>query len=143
MRQAAGIILIILGIVRVVNMFITMSVMLGQFIDSHSLFEAVWILGYWPIVYGALFITGGILCIGKKYWGLCLTSALLALVGCIYTVVQALLRGHLDNLGDFLITWETWILVVGAVISTVFISLSRKEWQEISDSVDGKVSYGG
>ena len=137
MRIAAGIILIILGIARIVNMIISMSVLPGSFIDSHSLFEGLWIFGYWPIVYGALFVTGGILCIGKKYWGLCLISALLALIGGIHTVVQALM------LGDSIIPWWSWILIVGALISTIFISLAKKEWQEISDSVDGTVSYGG
>ena len=127
MRIAAGIILIILGIVRIVNMIISMSVLPGSFIDSHSLFEGLWLFGYWPIVYGALFVSGGILCLRNKYWGLCLTSALLALVGGIYTVVQMLL------LGDFLITWETWIPLPGALIATIFISLRKKEWQEISD----------
>ena len=137
MRIAAGIILIILGIARIVNMIISMSVLPGSFIDSHSLFEGLWIFGYWPIAYGALFVTGGILCIGKKYWGLCLISALLALIGGIHTVVQALM------LGDSIIPWWSWILIVGALISTIFISLAKKEWQEISDSVDGTVSYGG
>ena len=127
MRIAAGIMMIILGAVRVANVIISMSVLPGSFIDSHSLFEGLWMFGYWPIVYGALFVTGGILCIGKRYWGLCLISALLALVGGIYTVVQALWLGY------SLLTWETWILVVGAVIATIFISLTKHEWEEIAD----------
>jgi len=126
MRIAAGIIMIILGVVRVANVIISTSVLPGSFTDSHSLFEGLWMFGYWPIVYGALFVTGGILCIGKRYWGLCLVSSLLALVGGIYTVVQRLL------LGDSLVTWETWILVVGAVIATIFISLTKHEWEEIA-----------
>jgi hypothetical protein len=127
MRIAAGIILIILGVVRVANVIISMGVLPGSFVDSHSLFEGLWMFGYWPVVYGALFVTGGILCIGKRYWGLCLISALLALVGGIYTVVQALWLGY------SLITWEAWILVVGALISTIFVSLTKYEWEEISD----------
>jgi hypothetical protein len=136
MRIAAGILLIILGIVRVANIIINMSVP-GAFINSYSLWEGFLIFGYWPVVYGALFITGGILCIAKKYWGLCLISSLLALVGGIYAVAQTLVLG--DSISIY---WETWILIVGALISTIFISITKKEWQEISDSVDGKVSYG-
>jgi len=109
----------------------------GAFINSYSLWEGLLIFGYWPVVYGALFITGGILCIAKKYWGLCLISALLALVGGIYAVAQTLVLG--DSISIY---WETWILIVGALISTIFISITKKEWQEISDSVDGRVSYG-
>lgn len=127
MRIAAGIILIILGVVRVANVIISMSVLPGSFIDSHSLFEGLWMFGYWPIVYGALFVTGGILCIGKRYWGLCLISALLAFAGGIYTVVQALWLGY------SLMTWEAWILVVGALISAILVSLTKYEWEEISD----------
>ena len=127
MRIAGGIVLIILGVVKVTNVIISMSVMPGSFIDSHSLFEGLLMFGYWPTVYGALFITGGVLCIGKRYWGLCLVSALLALVGGIYAVVQALLLGYSP------VTWEAWILVAGALIATIFISLRKKEWQEISD----------
>jgi uncharacterized membrane protein len=127
MRIAAGTILIILGIVRVVNMIVGVSVLPGSFIDSYSLLEGLWTFGYWGIVYGALFITGGILCIGKRYWGLCLISALLGLVQGIYTVVQALVFGYSAA------TWETWILVVGALIATILISLTKYEWEEISD----------
>ena len=137
MRIAAGIILIILGIVRVANIVINMSLP-GAFINSYSLLEGLLIFGYWPVVYGALFVTGGILCIGKKHWGLCLVSALLALAGGVYAAAQTLVLG--DSIS---INWETWILIVGALISTVFISVVKKEWREISDSVDGKVSYDG
>ena len=131
MRIAVGILMIILGIVRVANIVINMSVP-GAFVNSYSLWERLLIFGYWPVVYGALFITGGILCIAKKYWGLCLISALLALVGGIYAIGQTLVLG--DSISIY---WETWILIVGALISTIFISITKKEWQEFSDSVDG------
>jgi hypothetical protein len=127
MRIAAGIILIILGVVRVANMIINMSVP-DAFINSYSLWEGLLIFGYWPVVYCALFITGGILCIAKKYWGLCLISSLLALVGGIYAVAQTLVLG--DSISIY---WETWILIVGALISTIFVSLTKYEWEEISD----------
>ena len=139
MRKAAGIILIIMGIGQVANMVASVvGVWPGSFINSGSLFRGLWYLGYWPIIYGALFITGGILSIGKRYWGLCLISALLALVGGIYSVVNALLLGF--TIGYLSETWGAWLLVVGALISIIFISLRKKEWQGISDSVDGTVS---
>jgi hypothetical protein len=46
-------------------------------------------------------------------------------------------------LGRFIVPWTALFVIIGAVISTVFISLSKKEWQEISDSVDCEVSHGG
>ena len=116
MRQAAGIILIIVGIVEVVNMITGVS------ISSRSFLEWLLVFAYWSIVYGALFVTGGILCMVKKYWGLCLISALLALVGGLH---KALLFGDM--------TWDIWVIIIGAVIATIFVSLRKKEWQEIAD----------
>jgi len=137
MRKAAGIILIILGIVEVGGGIISVRGLLAGTMSIPV--SAIWLAVSFPIVYAALLVTGGVLCVRKKYWELCLTSALLALVVGIVPVVAQLLRGSLD----VLVAWENWIVVVGAVISTIFISLMRKEWKEISDSVDGKVSYGG
>ena len=133
MRKAAGIMLIVIGIVQVIGMIINV-------IGSDILFSAyyrIWVSAYWPIVFGGLFVTGGISCLRKKYWELCLTSALLALVGGIHYVVTAVLLGTLD------VRWQNWILVVGALISTVFISRTKKEWKEISDSMNYEVSDGG
>ena len=138
MRKAAGIILIILGVLHVVGVILSMRVIGGSFIDSRSLLEAVWSFGYWSIVYAALFVTGGILCIVKRYWGLCLLSASLMLFFEIIPLVEDLLR-----YGGLYRTLFTWIVLPGALIATVFISVRKKEWQEFSDSVDGKVSYGG
>ena len=123
MRKAAGIILIIIGIVEVVNMITGVSISSGSFL------EWLLIFAYWSIVYGALFVTGGILCMVKKYWGLCLISALLALVGGLH---KALLFGDKALLFGG-IAWDIWILVVGGIIATIFISLRKKEWQEIAD----------
>ena len=137
MRKAAGIILIILGIVEVGGGIISVRGLLAGTMSIPV--SAIWLAVSFPIVYAALLVTGGVLCVRKKYWELCLTSALLALVVGIVPVVAQLLRGSLD----VLVAWENWIVVVGAVISTIFISLMRKEWKDISDSADGKVSYGG
>ena len=78
----------------------------------------------WRIAIGAFLITGGVLCLRRRYWGLCLASALLALFIGISFVVEPLLHGY------FLMTWDTSILILGAVISTIFISLTKKEWQK-------------
>ncbi len=126
MRKAAGIILIILGIVEVGGGIISVRGLLAGPMSIPV--SAIWLAVSFPIVYAALLVTGGVLCVRKKYWELCLTSALLALVVGIVPVVAQLLRGSLD----VLVAWENWIVVVGAVISTIFISLMRKEWKEIS-----------
>ena len=117
MRIAAGIILIILGIFGLIHLLI-----IGLSDFSLHLSPLPFIL--WRIVFGAFFVTGGGLCLMRRYWGLCLASALLALFIGGFSVVQPLLQGY------FLMTWNTWIPILGAVISTIFISLTKKEWQK-------------
>jgi len=136
MRKAAGIILIILGVVLMVEL-IYRGVMSSSIIPSSYFLSNLWGVVSRVIVYGGLLVAGGFLCLKRRYWGLCLVSALLTLFFQIIPVVGQLLRGPLYT------TWVTWILIPGALIATIFISRTKKEWQEISDSVDGKVSYGG
>ena len=128
MRKAAGIILIILGMFLLVRMIINVSGLSDFYIPSSSSFlSMLWGVVSKGIVWGGLLVAGGVLCLKRRYWGLCLVSALLTFVITILPVVGALLRGSLR----LLMTWETWILVLGALISTIFISLTKKEWKEI------------
>jgi len=126
MRKAAGIILIILGVVVLVEL-IYVSAMSGFSIHSSYFLSRLWLLVSGVIVYGGLLVAGGVFCFKRRYWGLCLVSALLTLLFKIIPVVEALLRGHIYG------TWGTWILVPGALIATIFISLTKKEWQEVPD----------
>ena len=118
MRQAAGIILIILGIFVLIGL-INLIIGWSHFTSHHPL--SVILL---RIVYVAFCVTGGIFCLRKTHWRVCLASASFAVSFGIFAVVYMLLRGH------FFLTWDTWILVIGAVISTIFISLTKKEWQK-------------
>jgi hypothetical protein len=90
------------------------------------------------IVGAMLFVTGGVLCLMKKCWRVCLASASFAVFVAIFRVVEPSVV-----LGRFHMHWTAWFVVIGGVISTVLISLSKKEWQEISGSVDFEVSNGG
>jgi hypothetical protein len=121
MRIAAGIILIILVVFGLVALIIDVRVLS----DSVS---PVFILSgfvYSRIVYGGFLAAAGVLCLKRKYWGLCLATALFALLTGISSVAEPLLRGQFS----ISMTWRSWILVVGALISTIFISLTKKEWQ--------------
>jgi len=124
MRIAAGIMLIILSVFGLRGLL---------FLLSDVVFNIVWYSV--PVVF---FVTGGVFCLRKKYWRVCLASASFAIFMAIFSVVEPSVV-----LGRFVMPWVAWIVVIGAVISTIFISLSKKEWQEISDSVDGEVSHGG
>jgi len=137
MRKAAGIILIIVGVVVLVGMIIEVIGLMGDF-DLRSAILSVLLASVSPrIIFCGLLLAGGVLCLKRRHWGVCLVSALITLAFWIIPAV-ALLAG-----GDLSIVWHGWIVVAGTLISTIFITRTRKEWQEISDSVDGKVSYDG
>jgi membrane protease YdiL (CAAX protease family) len=135
MRIASGIILIILGVtgLRGLIFLIRESMIRVPSIPSSAVFNVIWYIV--PVV---LFVCGGVFCLRKKYWRVCLASASFAVFMAIVTVVEPSVR-----LGRLLMPWIAWFVVIGAVISTVFIAVSKKEWQEISDSVDYEVSNGG
>jgi len=134
MRIAAGIILIILDVFVIrYLMFMFRELMIG--VSSIPFSVVLIIISY--IVPAVLFAIGGVFCLRRKHWRVCLASASFAIFMAIFPAVELSVV-----LGRFTMPWTAWFVVIGAVISTVFISLSRKEWQEISDSVDRKVSYG-
>jgi hypothetical protein len=134
MRKAASIILIVLSMVSLVGIIISMSDMPAPAFRTMLL----WFVSQW-IIYGGLLLAGGVFCLKRRYWGLCLVSALLTLSRTTLAAVEPLAHGSIGYFMD----WKIWIMVIGALVATIFISLRKKEWQEISDSVDGKVSYDG
>ena len=108
MRKAAGIMLIIVGMYALVVEIIILSTF-----GSH-----IFHLTLLPIVLGAIIVTGGIFCIRKRCWGLCLASALIA----VFFAIRMLMRGFLP--------WE-WVLPVLGILPLVFVCIKRKEWKEI------------
>ncbi len=135
MRVAAGIILILLGVFGLRGLIFLLQELVIRF--SSIPFSVVFTI-MWYIIPVVLFVSGGVFCLRKKYWRVCLASASIAVFMAVFTLVEPLVV-----LGRFVMPWTAWFLVIGAVISTVFISLSKKEWHEISDSVDCEVSNGG
>ena len=125
MRKAAGIILLILVVFGLVTLIIDVKA-LSSGIPSSSLVSMLRPFVYTRIVYGGFLIAAGVLCLKRKYWGLCLATALFALLIGISSVVGLLLREP----PSISVTWRSWILVVGALISTIFISLRKSEWSE-------------
>jgi hypothetical protein len=121
MRKAAGILMIILGMWGLIGLINGIIVLSDSGMNPYLPFFL------WRIVCIPFFVIGGIFCLGKKYWRVCLASALLAVFIGIAEVVAPLVEGRY-----FFMTWQTWILALGGLISTIFISLRKKAWQEIS-----------
>lgn len=138
MRIAAGILLLIVAVVIVVGMITDVIGYMSDF-GSRAAVSMSIILGIVPIpiILGSLLVAGGVLCFKRRHWGVCLVSALITLCFWIIPVV-VLLTGE-----DPAINWRGWIVAAGALISIIFISLSKKEWQEFSDTADGEVSFDG
>jgi hypothetical protein len=133
MRKAAGIILIVSGALGLIGLVR----FLAGLVSTLSFVSAVptILLEIAPI---AFFIIGGAFCLGRKHWRVCLASASLAAsIGIFLLVTLSLGRAILLGRG-----WISWIGVLAAIISVIFISLSRREWQGIPDTVDSKASDG-
>ena len=132
MRKAAGVIMIIIGaIVLGINVFVLWFYASSR-IDLLGVFMFAWTI---------FALIGGILCLRRRYWGVCLASAICAVVlGVVGLPLVSMgwgIPGALAGIVGFP------IVLVGGIASTVFISRRKKEWQEFSDSVDGKASNGG
>lgn len=128
MRKAAGILLIIFGVFLVAGEIRTLEILIVYW--HRTQFFPLSLL---HIVFAAIIVAGGILCITRRYWGLCLASALLVL----YMVISWLISGYK------LLDLELVLPIVLGVLPIILVCTRRKEWQETSDSVDCKESYGG
>ena len=127
MRKAAGIILMILGVVGLIGLVLNLS--------NSGIYLPVLPVILWRIGSGALLVIGGVFCLKKRYWGACLASALLALFIGMSSAIDNLRYIATHRMGPFWeggisMSWGTWILLLGAVIATIFISRTKKEWQK-------------
>jgi hypothetical protein len=142
MRKAAGIIMMAFG-VAYLGLGISMIVRL---IAHHLVFEWNTMNVYWAwiavCILCVLFITAGVFCIRRKYWGLCVTSSVIFFI-CMLEASAYSLEG-LAHIWSYSLARGLWVLFVAlGLLTVIFVSLRRSEWKEISDSVDGKVSYDG
>jgi hypothetical protein len=114
MRKAAGAMLIIVGVYMLVGE-ITMLYRMGSHLFALSVF---------PIILAALTITGGVFCVRRRYWIVCLVTALIP----VYFVITLLL-----SKGVVLCRFAAWelILPIVGILPIIFIGFKRKEWKEI------------
>jgi hypothetical protein len=120
MRKAAGVILIILGgIVIGINVFVLWCYASSR-IDLLNILTFAW----------AVFaFIGGILCLMRSHWGVCLASAIAAVVLGIFGVPVAMAGWGIPGFAAGIVGFP--IVFAGGIASTVFISRRKKEWQEI------------
>jgi len=74
------------------------------------------------IILAVFIVTGGFFCYKRKYWGLCFTSASLAVLIMIFWL---LVSPYASN-------WLAWFFIITmGNLSIIFVWLRKKEWQEI------------
>jgi hypothetical protein len=149
MRKAAGIILITLGVLFVCGLIDILATLimihfsiLAVVIPTPSF---VFLLGL--AVAAAFRITGGIFCLMRKYWRVCLASASFAVFFVVFNIVYFSAWSPFSwgwSWSEYIyMGWPIWVMLVAAVISVIFVLRTKKEWQEISDSVDGNDASDG
>jgi hypothetical protein len=136
MRIAAGTLLMIYG---AASLWFHVFGILSEF--RHIREPVITIL--LSVAFYAFIVTGGVLCLKRKYWKVCFASALLAVLIMIYWV-YGFTRFSFPppSFPPFIVSYLL-ILVFTASLSIIFVCIRKREWQEISDSVDGKVSHDG
>ena len=137
MRKAAGVIMITLGVLFVCGLIILAILyimvhfsILAVVIPRPSF---VFLLGL--VVAAAFLITGGIFCLMRKYWRVCLASASFAVFFVVFNIVyfSAWSPFYWEWSWSYYIHtgWPIWVMLVGGVISVIFVLRTKKEWQEI------------
>jgi hypothetical protein len=116
MRQAAGIMLIIFGILLLNTL---VSALRGYDIHVYEIVSNLLM-----IIPVAFLITGGILCLQKKYWKVCLASAWFA----VFIMLVSLTGSPPSGLD-----WLSWVLSVLGTLSIIFVYLAKQEWKKIQD----------
>lgn len=111
MRIAAGILLMVNGLFDLVT-FAPVLAGSGGYGVGFNLFV---------IVSGILITAGGVLCILRRVWGLCLAASLVEFIITLIWLVG------LQYLGAA--AWQTWLMSVTGTLPVIFISIKRKDWK--------------
>jgi hypothetical protein len=114
MRKAAGIMLIIFAMLLLNTVISALS---GSAINIVDI-----IFNLFITISAALFITGGIFCLMKKYRKVCLASAWLA----VFIMIMWLTGSH-----PYAFSWLSWVFSILGTLPIIFVYLAKKEWQEI------------
>jgi hypothetical protein len=117
LRKAAGILLIIFGVAAIGLSIVNVSGLITYYTRYNQLTHPDY-LYIITATLGVLFITGGVFCLKRRYWGLCFTSSILIHI--------------LMTLSIFLPwTYLWWFYLIPVwILPLIFISLKKSEWAE-------------
>jgi len=111
MRKAAGILMVILGLT-----------IMWRYVDVLGKADVYFELSLtlFVIISAVFVITGGLFCLKRKYWAVCLISSLflnyLVLLICAFEIFPYVLN---------------WFLAPVGIVPLIFTCLGRREWREI------------
>ncbi len=114
MRKTAGIMLIIFGVFLLNTMVYALR---GYDIHVYQIVSNLLM-----IIPVAFLIAGGIFCLQKKYWRVCLASAWLA----VFIMLVSLTGSPPSGLD-----WLSWVFSILGTLSIVFVYLTKEEWKEM------------
>ncbi|MDH4067617.1 MAG: hypothetical protein OEU97_01615, partial [Dehalococcoidia bacterium] len=146
---AAGIILITLGVLFACELIHVLTILDWYYHSPLMMVIRVpsflFLLGL--AVAAGFLITGGIFCLMRKHWRICLASTSFAVFSVVFNIV------YFSALSPFswgwpweqyiYMRWPIWVMLVPAVISAILVLRTKKEWQVISDSVDSNDASDG
>ena len=112
MRQAAGILKVAFGL------FLLITAISDVSRYDFSVYNLAFSLLL--IIPAAFIITAGVFCLERKYWKVCFASALVSLL-----IMIVWLTGHAAGS-----IWLAWAVSVVGTLPIIFVSLTKKEWQE-------------
>ena len=122
MRIAAGILMLILGITLLVAFVL---VLIATGIPAYALS-----IDLFMILWAVFLVTGGVFCLKRRYWTVCFSSALAAIVLMVFY-----LMGPLDTA-----TWLDWFVIITGILPMIFVTLRKSEWSESKAWVDSSTS---
>ena len=113
MRQAAGILMVAFAL------FLLVTVVSGLSDYDVNVYGLAFSLLL--IIPTAFILTAGVFCLRNKYWRVCLASASLA----VFIMIVWLIGYDADSI------WLAWVVSIVGTLPMIFVSLAKKEWQEI------------
>jgi len=118
LRKAAGILLIIFGVAAISLCIVSVSGLITYYTKYNQQPPPDY-LYITTATLGLFFITGGVFCLKRKYWGVCFTSSLL-----LHILMTLLI---------FVFPWVffLWLYLSPVwILPLIFICLRKSEWAE-------------
>lgn len=128
MRITAGILMIMYG-VKTIGIYVS-SIFLYEWDFRGDYFDLALFLVC--IIAAVFFITGGVFCLKRKYWKLCLASSICLSIFMFFDVMPTARFFDSPNIPSWVVMVVSPILLPWGIVPIILVCLRKSEWQEIS-----------